>query len=153
MSMHLPIAYLRQMQEVFSESIQRSRLLAQLLTGFSALSLVLGAIGLYGILAYNVAARRREIGIRMAVGARRSQVVASVIREGLQLTGIGILAGTGSALLLNRLIASLLFHVGPTDATTFAMAIPIIALVTGSACFLPAWRAARLDPNVVLRSE
>ena len=104
-------------------------------------------------MAYNVAARRREIGIRMAVGAGRSTVVVSVIKEGIQLTVIGILAGTGSALLLNRLIASLLFGVGPMDATIFAMAILIIALVTGVACFLPAWRASRLDPSVVLRSE
>ena len=149
----IPVAHLREMKDVFSESIQRSRLLAQLLTGFSALSLLLGAVGLYGILAYNVAARRREIGIRMAVGATRSRVIASVISEGIQLTGIGIVAGTGSAFLLNRLIASLLFGVGPMDATTFAMTIPIIALVTGVACFLPAWRASRLDPNVVLKSE
>jgi predicted permease len=149
----IPVAHLREMKEVFSESIQRPRLLAQLLTSLSALSLLLGAVGLYGILAYNVAARRREIGIRMAVGAGRSAVVVSVIKEGIQLTVIGILAGTGSALLLNRLIASLLFGVGPMDATIFAMAILIIALVTGVACFLPAWRASRLDPNVVLRSE
>jgi ABC-type antimicrobial peptide transport system permease subunit len=131
----IPIAHLRQMKEVFSESIQRSRLLAQLLTSLSALSLLLGAVGLYGILAYNVAARRRDIGIRMAVGAGRSTVVVSVIKEGIQLTVVGILAGTGSALLLNRLIASLLFGVGPIEATIFAMAILTIALVTGVACF------------------
>jgi ABC-type antimicrobial peptide transport system permease subunit len=89
----------------------------------------------------------------MALGAGGPRILTDVIREGIQLTVVGILAGTGSAVLLNRLIASLLFGVGPMDATTFAMAIPTIALVAGVACFLPAWRASRLDPNVVLRSE
>ena len=149
----IPVAHLREMNEVFSESIQRPRLLAQLVASFSALALLLGAVGLYGILAYNVAARRREIGIRMALGARPSRVLTNVIREGIQLTVIGIVAGTGSAVLMNQLIASLLFGVGPMDATTFVTAIPTIALVGGMACFVPAWKASRLDPNVVLRSE
>jgi predicted permease len=149
----LPVAHLREMTEVFHESIQRPRLLAQLLAAFSALALVLGSVGLYGILAYNLAMRRREIGIRMALGARRSRVVQSVIGEGLQLTVAGIVAGAASAVLLNRLIASLLFGVGPLDATTYATAVPMIALVAAIACFFPAWRASRVDPNVVLKSE
>jgi putative ABC transport system permease protein len=149
----IPVAHLREMKEVFRESIRRPRLLALLVTSFSALALLLGAVGLYGVLAYSVAKRRREIGIRMALGAGGPRILTDVIREGIQLTVVGILAGTGSAVLLNRLIASLLFGVGPMDATTFAMAIPTIALVAGVACFLPAWRASRLDPNVVLRSE
>ncbi len=149
----IPVAHLREMKEVFSESIQRPRILAQILASFSALSLLLDAVGLYGVLAYNVAERRREIGIRMALGAGRPRVLAEVIREGMQLTVVGILAGTGSAVFLNRLIASLLFGVGPVDAMTFATAVPMIALVASAACFLPAWRASRLDPSVVLRSE
>jgi predicted permease len=149
----IPVAHLREMKEVFNQSILRPRLLAQILAGFSALALLLGAVGLYGVLAYNVAERRREIGIRMALGAGRPAVLTDVIKEGMQLTLIGILAGAGSAVLLNRLIASLLFGVGPMDATTFAIAVPTIALVAAAACFLPAWRASRLDPNVVLRSE
>jgi len=149
----IPIAHLREMDEVFTESIQRPRLLAQLLAAFSALALLLAAVGTYGVLAYMVAERRREIGIRMALGAGRSRVLRDVVREGLQLTAVGVVAGTGSAFLLNRLITSLLFGVGPTDATTFATAIPTIALVAVVACSLPAWRASRLDPNVVLRSE
>jgi predicted lysophospholipase L1 biosynthesis ABC-type transport system permease subunit len=149
----VPIARLREMDEVFVESIQRPRLLAQLLAGFSALALLLAAIGTYGVLAYMVAERRREIGIRMALGAGRSRVLTDIIKEGLQLTVVGIVAGTGSAILLNRLIASLLFGVGPTDATTFATVIPAIAVIAAVACSLPAWRASRLDPNAVLRSE
>ena len=149
----IPVAHLREMDDVFSESIQRPRLLAELLATFSALALLLAAVGTYGVLAYMVAERRQEIGIRMALGAGRSRVVTDIIREGLQLSVAGVLAGTGSAVLLNRLIASLLFGVGPTDVTTFAMAIPTIALIAGIACSIPAWRASRLDPNVVLRSD
>jgi predicted permease len=149
----VPVARLREMDQVFAESIQRPRLLALLLAAFSALALLLAAVGTYGVLAYIVAERRREIGIRMALGAGRSRVLRDVVREGLQLTAVGVVAGTGSACLLNRLITSLLFGVGPTDAATFATAIPAIALVAVVACSLPAWRASRLDPNVVLRSE
>jgi len=130
------------MDEVFTESIQRPRLLAQLLATFSALALLLAAIGAYGVLAYMVAERRQEIGIRMALGAGQWRVLTDIISEGLKLTIAGVLAGTGSAVLLNRLIASLLFGVAPTDATTSAMAIPTIALIAGVACFLP-WRASR----------
>jgi predicted permease len=149
----IPVAHLREMHEVFAESIRRPRLLAQLLATFSALALLLAAVGTYGVLAYIVAERRQEIGIRMALGAGRSRVLTNIMREGLQLTIAGVIAGTGIAVLLNRLIASLLFGVAPTDATTFAMAIPTIGLIAGAACVLPAWRASRLDPNVVLRSE
>jgi ABC-type antimicrobial peptide transport system permease subunit len=141
------------MDEVFTESIQRPRLLAQLLATFSVLALLLAGIGTYGVLSYMVAERRHEIGIRMALGAGRSRVLADIIREGLQLTIAGVLTGTGIAVFLNRLIASLLFGVAPTDAPTFAIAIPTITLTAGIACSWPAWRASRLDPNVVLRSE
>jgi predicted permease len=149
----IPVAHLREMNEVFSESIQRSRLLSQLLASFAALALLLGAVGLYGVLTYNVAKRRREIGIRMALGSGRSRVLTNAIREGLQLIIVGVLIGTGSTVILNRLISSLLFGVGPMDVLTFAIAIPTIVVIAGVACFLPAWRASRLDPNVVLRSE
>jgi putative ABC transport system permease protein len=141
------------MDEVFTESIQRPCLLAQLLAAFSALALLLAVVGVYGVLSYMVVERRREIGIRMALGAGRSIVLTDIIREGLQLTVLGVLVGTGSAVLLNRLIASLLFGVGPTDTRTFATTIPMIALIAAGACSLPAWRASRLDPNAVLRSE
>jgi putative ABC transport system permease protein len=149
----VPVTRLREMDEVFVESIQRPRLLAQLLAAFSALALLLAALGTYGVLAYMVAERRREIGIRMALGAGRGRVLRDVVKEGLQLTVGGMVVGAGSAVLLNRLIASLLFGVGPTDATTFATVILAIALIAGVACSLPAWSASRLDPNVVLRSE
>lgn len=104
--------------------------------------MLLAAVGTYGVLSYMVSVRRREIGIRMALGAGRSQVLAQVMKEGLQFATIGVVVGVGGALGLGRLVASLLFGVEPTDATTIAAVIPIISLVAAAACWLPAWRAS-----------
>ena len=149
----VPVARLREMDKVFTESIGRPRLLAQLLTLFSAVALLLALIGTYGVLASMVAERRREIGIRIALGAARSSVVALVMKQGLQLTIIGVSVGLAGAFGVNRLIASLLFGVEPTDAATMATVIATISLVAAVACWLPAWHASRLDPNVVLRTD
>ncbi len=115
--------------------------------------MLLAAIGTYGVLSYTVADRRREIGIRLALGADRPSVLAQVMKEGLGLTTIGVLAGLAGAFGLNRLISSLLFDVQPTDVTTLVAVAATISLVAAVACWLPAWRASRLDPNVVLREE
>jgi predicted permease len=149
----VPIVRLRDMDAVFAESIRRPRLLAQLLGGFAGLALLLAAIGTYGVLSYMVAERRREIGIRMALGADRGDVLAQVMKQGLVLTTVGIIAGLAGALGLNRLIASLLFGVQPTDPLTMGAVVATITLVAAVACWLPAWRASRLDPNVVLRQD
>jgi ABC-type antimicrobial peptide transport system permease subunit len=141
------------MNAVFDESIRRPRLLAQLLGGFAALALLLAAIGTYGVLSYMVAERRREIGIRMALGAAQQSVLRQVMSQGLLLTIAGIVIGLAGAFALNRLIASLLFGVQPTDAATIAAVVATITLVALVACWLPAWRASRLDPNIVLRQE
>ncbi len=129
------------------------RLLAHLLGAFAGLALLLAAIGTYGVLTYMVAERRREIGIRMSLGADRSRVLAQILKQGLVLTGIGVVVGLAGAFGLNRLIASLLFGVQPTDATTLVAVTATIGLVAAIACGLPAWRASRLDPNVVLRDD
>jgi predicted permease len=149
----VPIVRLRDMNGVFEESITRPRLLAQLLGGFAGLALLLAAIGTYGVLSYMVAERRREIGIRMALGADQASVLGQVMQQGLTLTTIGIVAGLAGALALNRLIASLLFGVQPTDAITIIAVVATITLVAAIACALPAWRASRVDPNVVLRDD
>jgi predicted permease len=149
----VPIVRLRDMNGVFEESITRPRLLAQLLGGFAGLALLLAAIGTYGVLSYMVAERRREIGIRMALGADQGSVLGSVMKQGLTLTTIGIVAGLAGALALNRLIASLLFGVQPTDSVTIVAVVATITLVAAIACLLPAWRASRVDPNVVLRDD
>jgi predicted permease len=149
----IPVVGLREMDEVFSESIRRPRLLAELVGAFAGLSLVLAAIGAYGVLSYVVAQRRREIGIRLALGAGRSGVLAHVMKEGLMLTVAGVIIGLFGALILNRLMASLLFGVQPTDTATLAAATGTIMLVAAVACWLPARRASRLDPNLTLRDE
>ena len=100
-----------------------------------------------------VAERRREIGIRLALGADRSSVVTQVMRQGLLLTAVGVVIGLIGAFGLNRLMTSLLFGVKPTDTTTLSGVIAAITMVALLACLLPAWRAARLDPNAVLRAE
>jgi ABC-type antimicrobial peptide transport system permease subunit len=149
----VPIVRLRDMNGVFEESIRRPRLLAQLLGGFAGLALLLAAIGTYGVLSYMVAERRREIGIRMALGAGQRNVLSDVLKQGLTLTTIGIVVGLAGAFALNRLIASLLFGVQPTDMTTMVAVVATITLVATVACWLPAWRASRVDPNVVLRDD
>ena len=148
----VPVVRLRDMEAVLAESIQRPRFLAQLLGVFAGLALLLAAVGTYGVVSSIVAERRREIGIRMALGANRSSVLAHVMREGLLLTGIGVVVGLAGAFGLNRLIASLLFGVRPTDVSTVAGVAATMILVAAVACLLPAWRASRLDPSAVLRA-
>ena len=147
----VPMVGLREMNEVFDESIGRPRLLAQLLGAFAGLALLLAIIGTYGVLSFMVAERRREIGIRIAIGASRRSIVTLVTRHGLLIVSIGLAVGLAGALALNRLMASLLFGVEPTDPGTLAAVVVTISLVAALACGIPAWRAARLDPNTVLR--
>ena len=148
----VPVVRLRDMEAVFTDAIQRPRFLAQLLGVFGGLALLLAAVGTYGVVSSIVAERRREIGIRMALGANRSRVLAGVMSEGLLLTGAGVGAGLLGAFALNRLIASLLFGVRPTDVATAAGVAATMVLVAAVACLLPAWRASRLDPSAVLRA-
>jgi predicted permease len=149
----VPVVRLQEMNSVFAESIRRPRLLAQLLTAFAGLALLLAAIGTYGVLSYMVAERRREIGIRMALGAHRATVLAQIMKQGLVLTIAGVILGLVGALGLNRLIASLLFGIQPTDPTTLVIVTTAILLVASFACWLPAWRASRVNPSVVLRAD
>jgi predicted permease len=148
----VPVVRLRDMEAVFAESIQRPRFLAQLLGVFAGLALLLAAVGTYGVVSSIVTERRSEIGIRMALGASRSTVLAGVLREGFLLSGLGVVVGLAGAFGLNRLIASLLFGVRPTDVLTVAGVAATMIIVAGVACLLPAWRASRLDPIAVLRA-
>ena len=148
----VPAVRIRDMEAVFAESIQRPRFLAQLLGTFAGLALLLAAVGTYGVISSLVAERRREIGIRMALGAERSRVLAEVMKEGLLLASAGVVVGLGAAFALSRLVEALLFGVRPTDVPTAAGVAATMILVAAVACWLPAWRASRLDPNVVLRA-
>jgi ABC-type antimicrobial peptide transport system permease subunit len=149
----LPIIRLRTMDDVFAESVSRPRFLAQLLGLFAGLALLLAAIGTYGILSYSVSERRKEIGIHMALGATRRTVLGMVLAEGAKVTVVGLALGVGAALLLTRFLQTQLFNVKPTDPGTIVAVVGFIALVAATACFLPASRATRVDPMVVLRDE
>jgi predicted permease len=149
----LPIVRLRTMDDVFSDSVARQRFLAQLLGIFAALALILAAVGTYGVLSYLVTERQREIGIRMALGADRTNVLSLVLRQGLSTTVIGLVLGLAGAVGLTRLASSLLFEVKPTDPVTFGAVAGVITLVALLACVVPAQRATRVDPMVALREE
>jgi ABC-type antimicrobial peptide transport system permease subunit len=124
-----------------------------LLDGFAALALVLAGLGLYGVLAYTVTQRTREIGVRMALGARPGQALALVASESAVVVGIGLLIGFAGALVTARLFAGLLFGVGPADPVSLAAALVVLAAVALAATLLPARRAASVDPVVALRAE
>jgi putative ABC transport system permease protein len=149
----VPVVQLRAMDSVFAESIRRPRLLAELLGVFAGLALLLAAIGVYGVLSYMVAQRHREIGIRLALGAQRRDVVGMVMRESMLLVVIGVIIGLGAALASTHLIASLLYGLAPNDPLTIALASLLLMTVAALAGYLPARRAARVDPMVALRHE
>ena len=149
----LPIVRLRTMEEVFAESVSRPRFLAQLLALFAGLALLLAAIGTYGILSYTVSERRKEIGIHMALGATRGTVLGMVLGQGARLTVAGLAVGFATSLALTRFLQTQLFNVKPTDPGTIAAVMGFIALIAATACYVPAYRATRVDPMVVLRDE
>ena len=149
----LPLDDVMTMDARLSGSVARPRFYALLLGLFATLALVLAAVGVYGILAYTVSQRRREIGIRMAVGARQASILALVLRQGATLTALGLVFGVLAALATTRLLRGLLFGVTPNDMTTFVVAPLVLGAIGLLACYLPARRAARVDPVLALRGE
>ncbi len=147
------IVKFRTMEGQVRDSLVRERLMATLSGLFGVLAAIIAAIGLYGVMSYTVARRRNEIGIRMALGARRGEVVAMVLREAGVLLAIGLAVGTVAALGAARLAASLLFGLTPHDPATIVTAASAMALVAAAASGVPALRASRLDPTEALRDE
>lgn len=143
----------RTLEAQLDASLARERLLAILSSLFGGLALLLAAVGLYGTMAYSVARRRNEIGIRIALGAAGARVMRLVLGEGVWLVGAGLLLGGAVALATRRWVAPFLFGLTPADPATWAISALALAAVSVAACALPAWRAARLDPNAVLRAE
>ena len=150
---NLAVTNLQTLSDVVAASLFAARMGAVLLAVFGFLALVLAAIGLYGVMSYAVSRRTREIGIRMALGAGKGDVLRLVLKEGLALVGTGVAAGLIVAVAATRLLTSFLFGVSPLDATTFAAIPLVLALVALLASYLPARRAARVDPIIALRYE
>jgi putative ABC transport system permease protein len=149
----LPLAQIRTMDEVLDGARSRPRFLTTLLSFFSFTALLLAAVGLYGVIAYSVTRRMTEFGIRMAMGARASDVLGMVLTQGLKLTAAGVVAGAVGALALTRLISGLLFGVSAFDPVTFCAMALLLGLVTVAACIIPGLRATKVDPLVALRYE
>jgi putative ABC transport system permease protein len=149
----LPIAQIQTMQGFAEKSMARTSFTLVMLAIAGAMALLLGIVGIYGVLAYTVAQRRREVGIRMALGAQPRAVRGMFLKQGLILTGIGLAAGLVAAAGLSRLMISLLYGVTPLDPVTFAAMAVVLVAAAMAACYIPARRAATVDPAVTLRSE
>jgi predicted permease len=141
------------LEQQLSEQLSPRRFLAVLLGTFSVIALLLAAIGIYGVLHYSIARRTREIGIRMALGARPSDVVMLVVRNGAKLSIVGFVIGAAAAVVMTRFIKSLVFGITTTDPVTFVGAAILLMIVALLACYLPARRATKIDPMVALRYE
>ena len=148
-----PVTDIMTMDEVLSRSISGQRFYMQLLGIVGGLALLLAAVGIYGVMSYSVTERTHEIGIRVALGARRTDVLRLVVNLGLKLTLIGVAAGVLVALGLTRLITGFLFGVKATDPLTYALISSLLVGVAVLACYLPARRATKVDPMVALRYE
>jgi putative ABC transport system permease protein len=149
----VPAAQIRDMDTVLAESVSDRRLNAALIGAFAVLALVLAAIGLYGVLAYSVVQRTREIGVRLAVGATRASVLTLVVGEALRLVALGIALGVATALMSGGMLSTLLFEVSTRDVSTLVLVGAVLLIAAVLASYLPARRAMRVDPVVALRAE
>ncbi len=149
----LPIFALTTMEDAMSESVAQPRFYMLLLGGFAAIALLLAALGIYGVIAYAVSQRTRELGIRVALGATREKIVGLVIREGVWLAATGAVLGVIASVALTRFIASLMFGVGKLDPVTLTLAPLTLMVAALLGCYVPARRAARVDPVIAMRNE
>jgi predicted permease len=149
----LPVSNVLTMQQIMGKSTSNSSFEASLLGAFATLSLLLAAVGLFGVLSYLVAQRTGEIGIRIALGAQREQILRLILVDGLRPAVIGLALGLAASAAVTREIQSLLYGTRPLDPTVFGLVSLVLLLVAGAACVIPAWRASRLDPMRALRIE
>jgi putative ABC transport system permease protein len=138
---------------VRTASFGREQFNVMLVGAFAVIALALAAVGLYGVTAYSISRRTRELGIRVALGATRFEVLTLVISQGAKLTLAGLAIGTIAALMMTQVMASLLYGIGPRDPLTFGGAALLLAAVALLACYVPARRATRVDPTIALRAE
>jgi putative ABC transport system permease protein len=150
---NVALADVRTMDDMIANSMASRRFTMLLLTSFAGVALVLAAIGLFGVMSYSVVQRGREIGVRMALGARRIDIFSLIVREGMWLTALGLGIGVVASFGMTRLIANLLFGISATDLSTFAGLSALLAFVAFIACWWPAHRASKVDPIVALRAE
>jgi putative ABC transport system permease protein len=150
---NLPLVELKTQVTQSRESLKEDRVFAQLLTFFALLALTLAAVGLYGVMAYSVAQRTSEIGIRMALGAQMMNVLRLVIWQGLKLVLLGLIVGAGGVFALRKIVLTQLYGVTVTDPLTFVVVGALLLVIAFLACFFPARRAAKVDPLVALRYE
>jgi putative ABC transport system permease protein len=148
-----PVAALETLSVRVAKSIARERFTAYLVAAFAAVALILAVVGVYGLLAYQIAQRRQEIGIRMALGAQRADLLRQVVLQGLGLAGFGIVIGLVAAALLSRILRQMLFNVATLDVTTFTVVPSLLFLAATLACLVPAYRASRVEPLKALRSD
>jgi putative ABC transport system permease protein len=141
------------MDQILSDSLARRRLSMALLGVFAAVALLLAAVGVYGVLSYSVSQRSREIGIRMALGARPSEVLRLILRQGAKVAITGAALGLAAALVLTRLMSTLLFEISATDPISFGVVTILLGSVAFAACWIPARRATRVAPIIALRHE
>jgi ABC-type antimicrobial peptide transport system permease subunit len=149
----VPVFDIATMQKRFHDSVARQRFATAMLAAFACFALILAATGVYGVISFLVVQATPDIAIRMALGAQRGSILSLVLQQGLGLALIGIAAGLAGALLLTRLMASLLFNVSATDPLTFFGTATLLTLVALAACYIPARRAMLVDPMVALRYE
>ena len=149
----LPVFGERTMTQIAAESVSRRKFAMQLVGLFGVLALLLAGVGIYGVIAYSVTQRTREIGIRVALGASRTSILRWVLKQGMILTAAGVAAGLLGALALTRLLRSLLFGVGPTDIVTYGVLAILLTIVALIACYVPARRATKVNPLIALRHE
>lgn len=153
MNSNLPIPAIRTMREIVSASVSQRRFQMALTSLFALLALLLGAVGVYGVVSYSVICRTREIGLRIALGAMRGDVIRWVLLRGMQPVLIGLLAGLGGAIAAATALRSLLFGITPADPVSLGGVVLVLLLTSGLACYFPARRAARLDPMIALRHQ